>query len=785
MKANKTRQKASNSQPVLCTCSACATNPDVGLQGKMIPTWRRPKHEKSDKMTPSLVAGRGKVKRQNPFRVQVAAQVASGSAVGQLSVPEAVTADRESPADTGLDQEVLYSPGTHSRTAVDTHQVDLKSGSFADVIDAMDTSETLNQAADGFDEHLSQRSPISSASCAPSPIPYILDDEALKGPPDQLEDEAWIYTMAPHPDDSDQDSRSDLGTALSTTSLPSPLIGGASLAGARAQFVPQATTFEGFHAAHEKWWIRIILMLVAFLHTKHHVSFRFSIFVSCSNCWTLLSTELMPVTEADALFEISWEARKRLKKCPTPKVVVPMAPLSTLISDFLMHEGMEKEVESWQNISSMPGTYSRVMDGAIWQSVVGHNGKHFFVPRHDEELHIGVTSSLDWYVSSLTRGLYFPSHSSGVFSFTVANLPTELKYQTENLLLATMTPGPHEPTAEELQNHLKFIVDDLLLLYDEGIIVQTPMFPQGRRVRIVSLNVIAQSISEGLGSGLDWTHQKNKKLISRNMELVGLNLHGSPTSTSFRMTIIDPMHNLLMGVLKNHWYGTWIQGKALRPGTAVKKRELDRVHGYLKDVGEPAGGALSADTYKDTVYLGRILNALASYEERSTTWERANGDAYQATLAAKHARKPSTKKSKREKKKIPDPPKVPSLRMHPGEDVLFLKLATAVKIYVQHVITKAEIARANALFLEYLVGYKKMYGEGGLKPNYHFSVHLPAQIRDYGPVYGFWCFLDECLNKLLKSFKSNNWGNGNLEVSMMRGWGRDVQIRDMASAFWF
>ncbi|KAF8581437.1 hypothetical protein K439DRAFT_1662288 [Ramaria rubella] len=231
----RTRQKASNSQPVLCTCSACAANPDVGLQGKMIPAWRQPKHEKSDKMTPSLVAGRGKVKHQNPFRVQVAAQVASGSAVGQLFVPEAVTADRESPADTGLDQEVLYSPGTHSRTAVDTHQVDLKSGSFADVIDTMDTSETLNQAADVFDEHLSQRSPISSASRAPSPIPYILGDEALEGPPDQLEDEAWIYTMAPHPDDSDQDSRSDSGTALSMTSLPSPLIGGASLEPMRAR----------------------------------------------------------------------------------------------------------------------------------------------------------------------------------------------------------------------------------------------------------------------------------------------------------------------------------------------------------------------------------------------------------------------------------------------------------------------------------------------------------------------------------------------------------------------
>jgi hypothetical protein len=66
-----------------------------------------------------------------------------------------------------------------------------------------------------------------------------------------------------------------------------------------------------------------------------------------------------------------------------------------------------------------------------------------------------------------------------------------------------------------------------------------------------------------------------------------------------------------------------------------------------------------------------------------------------------------------------------------------------------------------------------------MKPNHHYVVHLPAQIRDYGPVYGFWCFLGERLNKILKSFKSNNWGGGQLEVSIVREWGRDVQLHEM------
>lgn len=36
-----------------------------------------------------------------------------------------------------------------------------------------------------------------------------------------------------------------------------------------------------------------------------------------------------------------------------------------------------------------------------------------------------------------------------------------------------MTPGPHEPDADMLQNYLAHVVDDLLKLYDEGILFRT------------------------------------------------------------------------------------------------------------------------------------------------------------------------------------------------------------------------------------------------------------------------------------------------------------------------
>jgi hypothetical protein len=137
--------------------------------------------------------------------------------------------------------------------------------------------------------------------------------------------------------------------------------------------------------------------------------------------------------------------------------------------------------------------------------------------------------------------------------------------------------------------------------------------------------------------------------------------------------------------------------------------------------------------------------------------------------------------------------------MRLGEDVLFLKLATATKIYTQYKLSIDEITRAQDLVKQYLLEFKEvcnfgivsyvlhsyctlqMYGIEKMKPNHHFLVHLPAQIHAFGPVYGFWCFLGERLNKLLKSFKSNIWGGGQLEVSIVREWGRDIQMHETVS----
>jgi hypothetical protein len=61
---------------------------------------------------------------------------------------------------------------------------------------------------------------------------------------------------------------------------------------------------------------------------------------------------------------------------------------------------------------------------------------------------------------------------------------------------------------------------------------------------------------------------------------------------------------------------------------------------------------------------------------------------------------------------------------------------------------------------------------------HHWVTHIFVQLSDYGPVYGFWTFLFERLNKLLKSYSTNH-GAGELEVSFFRAFEKDRELRTM------
>ena len=55
-----------------------------------------------------------------------------------------------------------------------------------------------------------------------------------------------------------------------------------------------------------------------------------------------------------------------------------------------------------------------------------------------------------------------------------------------------------------------------------------------------------------------------------------------------------------------------------------------------------------------------------------------------------------------------------------------------------------------------------------MRPNHHYATHTAEFIRDFGPAAGFWSFIFECLNKVLKGMNHNNHGNGVIEATFLK-----------------
>lgn len=65
--------------------------------------------------------------------------------------------------------------------------------------------------------------------------------------------------------------------------------------------------------------------------------------------------------------------------------------------------------------------------------------------------------------------------------------------------------------------------------------------------------------------------------------------------------------------------------------------------------------------------------------------------------------------------------------------------------------------------------------------NFHVFKHIPDDIRRFGPVYGYWLFPHERVNKVLKSINTNGPSQNQEQVEQMRGFVRKHQAERIIS----
>ncbi|KAI0038536.1 hypothetical protein FA95DRAFT_1505463 [Auriscalpium vulgare] len=531
----------------------------------------------------------------------------------------------------------------------------------------------------------------------------------------------------------------------------------------------------------------------------------------------------------------------------TPKLQCPQNPLSSSLVRFLWQDDNEQLCDEWRRRARTAGKKSCIQDGEVWNTLPGPDGRPFFENTdgrpHSDELRIGITLGFDGF--GYERSQQSGSHSSGALSSAIANLPTHLKYRPRNLQLYGLTPGPKEFTSDELQVFMANYVTDLLKLYDEGIFIKTPLYPAGCRIRVILVAVCCDhpAMCRVCGFGdhrkeegfCSRCHIAHKDLRSRaGMKIDGFQprsgqdhrekaaayaelddpkereaffkehsaryfeLSRLPYFDPVRMTVFDPMHNILLGIVKTHWYNSWVQTKALRERTAKVPRELDQIHNYLRafempswvarlpqQVGYPAGGSLSADEWKGmaTVYGPLVIPfiwdewypaAVADNARKIAVWRKREDARIRRIASGKAKQEDMTAEPK------------PRQRMLHGDDDNFLKLAAFLKVILGLAMENLDFSDdARELLQDYLFGFYEVRAiaytrhPDDIKPNHHWVTHIFDQLRDYGPVYGFWTFIFERLNKVLKSYSTNNHSGGEIEVTFMRAFVRDATLRQM------
>ncbi|KAJ7673009.1 hypothetical protein DFH06DRAFT_51334 [Mycena polygramma] len=260
----------------------------------------------------------------------------------------------------------------------------------------------------------------------------------------------------------------------------------------RPQALPAAdpsTQLTARDHVHPSWFVRGIIYMVGFLHTRHRVTFRacglilvclafifsavvgnfmaagalprtlttvfgklgirdeFVVHPVCFNCHYIFDPSIgtqtfcpdceeevfgpPPRDDSDAWDDLLPDSEDTTQHSPDakqkPQLVAPIQLLSTGLQSFFKRPGMVSAVNSWRKRPrNVTGELKCMQDAAVWNSMQGPDGKSFFYgPGCNDEIRLGVSFSLDWFGRS--KSSFGPSHSSGVMSFCVQNLGTSLR----------------------------------------------------------------------------------------------------------------------------------------------------------------------------------------------------------------------------------------------------------------------------------------------------------------------------------------------------------------------
>ena len=368
-----------------------------------------------------------------------------------------------------------------------------------------------------------------------------------------------------------------------------------------------------------------------------------------------------------------------------------------------------------------------IYDGEMWQNFLSAQGRPFL----SQPNNLALSLNVDWF-----RPFKHSQYGVGIVYFCILNLPREIRYLPQNIIVAGIIPGPKEP--EKVMNtYLEPLVDDLKKLWND-VYIEVPTLAVPVRVRAAllcvtcdkpacrkvcgflghnsnracskCLHVFPGDVSNGFDfSGYDviqwpeWEigqHRDHVNLSRAAQTASARNSleseHGSRYSVLLDLSyfdivhqhVIDPMHNLFLGIAK-HTVLIWKERYWSSGNIAEKIQEIVNRFQVPSSVGRiphqilTGFSSFTADQWKHWV----LIYSLIVVEGR-----------------------------------------IPSV-----DYSMWTKFVQTCSIVCSPVLHKEAITRAHQLFIEFCTEFQDLYGGSVCTINMHLSCHLHTCLHDYGP----------------------------------------------------
>ena len=179
----------------------------------------------------------------------------------------------------------------------------------------------------------------------------------------------------------------------------------------------------------------------------------------------------------------------------------------------------EKLLRHWSNRQQFDNILTDIYDGRVWRNFKDTNEEgspNFFQPDVADS-HLGLMLNLDWF-----QPFDGTTHSTGVIYAAICNLPRDVHFKRENMLILGILPGPHEVSLHKINHYLAPIVDDLESLWRGVTLPRMFEHQEGKNIRaaliLVSCDIPAARKICGHISALVLCHRCEKKANYENRQ---------------------------------------------------------------------------------------------------------------------------------------------------------------------------------------------------------------------------------------------------------------------------